>query len=300
VGNGCRLAVHLPAKAARFRFGSGGCWGAPGSHFLPVSTEPSAVFDASNGPSSHSLPRLRIFVSSPGDVDTERQIAGRVIERLRIRFQEHGQIESYFWEYEPMRHHATFQNQIPPTSDFDVVVCILWSRLGTPLIGPDGKRYASGTEYEVASARESWKATGSPETMIYLHDAPAHIRQFPDSEFQKMVDQLKALKRFVAEYCQDPETGEIKGAFTNYRDLGQFETLLEKHLENCRSGGLTGEPRSLSSRIGSVRVLFGVWPHLTLSMRPSFSGGRKRLEMSWLNCAGEWERWKTPGPPGLR
>jgi len=42
--------------------------------------------------------------------------------------------------------------------------------------------------------------TGSPETMIYLHDAPAQIRQFPDSEFQKMVDQLKALKRFVAEY----------------------------------------------------------------------------------------------------
>ncbi len=46
-----------------------------------------------------------------------------------------------------------------------------------------------------------------------------------------MVDQLKALKRFVAEYCQDPVTGEVKGAFTNYRDLGQFETLLEKHLE---------------------------------------------------------------------
>jgi hypothetical protein len=79
----------------------------------------------------------------------------------------------------------------------------LWSRLGAPLIGPDGKRYASGTEYEVASARDSWKAAGSPETMIYLHDAPAQIRQFPDSEFQKMIDQLKALKRFVAEYCQE-------------------------------------------------------------------------------------------------
>ena len=80
------------------------------------------------------------------------------------------------------------------------LVCVLWSRPGTPLIGPHGKRYASGTEYEVASARESWKAAGGPETMIYLHDAPAQIRQFPDSEFQKMVDKLKALKGFVAEY----------------------------------------------------------------------------------------------------
>jgi len=90
------LAVHLPAKVARFRFESGGCWRASGSHFLPVSTEPFAAFDASNAPSSDPLPHLRIFVSSPGDVDTERQIAGRVIERLRIRFQEYGQIESYF------------------------------------------------------------------------------------------------------------------------------------------------------------------------------------------------------------
>ena len=90
MGNGCRRAIYLPAKVAQFRFELGGFWGASGSHFLPVSTEPSAVFAASNGPSSHSLPR--------------------------------------------------------------------------------------------------------------------------------------------AEYCLDPETGEIKGAFTNL-DLGQFETLLEKHLE---------------------------------------------------------------------
>jgi hypothetical protein len=190
-----------------------------------VNTDPSAALNPPDDPTSHSLSRLRIFVSSPGDVDMERRIAGRIIERLRVRFQEPGQVESYFWEYEPMRHHTNFQNQIPPTSDFDIVICILWSRLGTPLIGPDGQRYASGTEYEVVSARESWKATGNPEVMIYLHDAPAQIRQFPDSEFQKMVDQLKALKRFVAEYCLDPATGEIKGTFTTYRDLGQFETL---------------------------------------------------------------------------
>jgi len=91
VGNGCRLAVHLPAKVALYRFAWGGCRRAFPGHFLLVNTEPFAVLDAFNSPLSHSLPHLRIFVSSPGDVDTERQIAGRVIERLRIRFQEHGQ-----------------------------------------------------------------------------------------------------------------------------------------------------------------------------------------------------------------
>ena len=80
-----------------------------------MNTEPFAVLGASDDPLSHSLPRLRIFVS-PRDVDTERQIAGRVIERLRVRFQEHGEIEAYFWEYEPMRHHTTFRIRSPDIS----------------------------------------------------------------------------------------------------------------------------------------------------------------------------------------
>ena len=49
-----------------------------------MNTDPLAALGTSDDPTSRSLPRLRIFVSSPGDVDTERQIAGRVIERLRV------------------------------------------------------------------------------------------------------------------------------------------------------------------------------------------------------------------------
>jgi hypothetical protein len=156
------LAVHLPAKVALYRFAWGGCRRASPGHFLLVNREPFAVLDASNSPLSHSLPRLRIFVSSPGDVDTERQIAGGVIERLRIRFQKHGQIESYFWEYEPMRHHATFQNQIPPTSDFDVVICVLWSRLGTPLMGPDGKHYVCDFADRILDAKGASTSIHAP------------------------------------------------------------------------------------------------------------------------------------------
>jgi eukaryotic-like serine/threonine-protein kinase len=176
------------------------------------------------------LPGFRIFVSSPGDVSTERKITERIIGRLGGEFRERGRLEPYFWEYEPMRHQNDFQFQIPPTSDFDVVICILWSRLGTPVTAQDGRYYSSGTEYEVSSAWAAWQATGRPELLIYINETPAQIRQFPDSEFNRMVEQLKALKKFIGEYCIDPDTGQTKGAFTAYQDLGQFEDLLEKHL----------------------------------------------------------------------
>jgi len=45
--------------------------------------------------------------------------------------------------------------QVPSLHDFEIPVCILWSRLGTPLEGPDGLQYASGTEYEIESGHAS-------------------------------------------------------------------------------------------------------------------------------------------------
>ena len=100
-----------------------------------------------------------------------------------------------------------------------------------------------------------------------------------------MVDRLKALKRFVAEYWQDPETEEIKEAFTNYRDLGHFEMLLEKHLEKLieqklpkrwidRRAQIILRPHWIGSSPFRGLAAFG------FEHAPIFSGGRKRLEMS--------------------
>lgn len=92
---------------------------------------------------------IRLFISSPGNVVRERQIAERVVARLNVEFAGRVRLDPYFWEYEPMRLDRNFEDQIPPTSEFDLLICILWSRLGTPLKGSDGREWASGTEYEV-------------------------------------------------------------------------------------------------------------------------------------------------------
>ena len=73
---------------------------------------------------------LRIFISSPGDVRAAREIAALTIERLAQEYARFFRIEPYLWEYEAMIASGHFQDSIEPPSAFDIVVLILWSRLG--------------------------------------------------------------------------------------------------------------------------------------------------------------------------
>jgi eukaryotic-like serine/threonine-protein kinase len=184
-------------------------------------------------PKSTPLPskkKIRIFISSPSDVQRERHLSERVIQRLSDDFSQRVILDPYFWEYEPMRVSQGFQAQIEPTSSFDLVICILWSRLGTPLVGPDGRAYKSGTEYEIDSALRSWSDRGSPEVMVYHNQSPVLLPRTPKEERERAYEQLVELEEFLEARSIDRISGLIKGAITNYENLGQFEILLERHL----------------------------------------------------------------------
>jgi hypothetical protein len=45
---------------------------------------------------------IKIFVSSPGDVEEERLIAQRVLQRLADQFSRVVRIEPIFWEHQPL------------------------------------------------------------------------------------------------------------------------------------------------------------------------------------------------------
>ena len=111
--------------------------------------------------------RLRIFISSPGDVPDERLRADLVIDKLAQDYSRFFAIDGYRWEHEPMLASGHFQDAVEPPSKFDIVVMILWSRLGTPLPGHtatreyrgiDGRAPVTGTEWEYEDALQAARA----------------------------------------------------------------------------------------------------------------------------------------------
>ena len=119
---------------------------------------------------------LRIFVSSPGDVPVERDRAADVVARLQEEFVHYAVLEPFFWEDQPARATDTFQSQFPEASGMDIVVGILWARIGTPLpldrVRPDGRRYESGTVYELETAAESYRARDSRPCRLPQDERP--------------------------------------------------------------------------------------------------------------------------------
>ena len=63
----------------------------------------------------------------------------------------------YFLEHQRLQLDAGYQGTIPNIAEFDLVICILWSRLGTLLAPtlrmPDGSAPASGTDCEIGWAK---------------------------------------------------------------------------------------------------------------------------------------------------
>ncbi len=178
---------------------------------------------------------LRIFLSSPGDVADERTFAQQVIEQelpkdplLR------GQItcEALRWDdpNAPVSMPATLTPQeavnrgLAKPSECDVVVVILWSRMGTPLpescVKPDGSRYLSGTEWEYEDAAS---AKSPPHILVYRRKTKPEIDP-DDPERDLKLGQYDRVKAFFARF-HNPD-GSLKGGYTAYASPQEFRDRL--------------------------------------------------------------------------
>lgn len=178
---------------------------------------------------------LKIFISSPSDVRPERLIAERVVERLGREFAYHFHIEPVLWEREPLVASQHFQESITPPRETDIVVVILWSRLGVPLPiekfpGPITNNRVTGTEWEFEDALKATRERKLPDLLMYRKKASV-IGSLDDEEAVKQqLAQRRLVEEFVKRWFIDQDAQSFTAAFREFTEASVFEELLETHL----------------------------------------------------------------------
>lgn len=207
------------------------------------------------------LRTVRILICSPGDVADERERARQTIESLRRRYARRFVIKHLLWEDLPLQPDMPFQEGIElllsRDGGVDVVVFILWSRLGSP-VGPelvrhDGSEYRSGTEREfelMMQARAQSDANHPrPDILFYRRDDENSflegLRGLPIDQQQELVEQKKLVEKFFSQQFSDAEKGFNLRAYHTYDRPAAFSERLRIHLQDLldrMAEGLTHEP----------------------------------------------------------
>jgi hypothetical protein len=156
-----------------------------------------------------------------------------------------------FWEY-PEFEGDDFLEQIPNTGRYDLVICILWSRLGTAALQncvmPDGSRPRSATEYEIAWALDQAKRTsGSPVLHVYRNRATPVAPLEPKEKREHLCRQWDAVQEFCTALEKTAGTG-FRECCRDYQDLEEFENLFREHFRDFLARRLdrgTGSSKAL-------------------------------------------------------
>jgi predicted nucleic acid-binding Zn-ribbon protein len=218
-----------------------------------------------NGGTPVDMRTIDIFVSSPADVQEERAVAEQLIRSVAAEFNLpinvsysnplRGPNEEYeikveredfgeestlglcpcFWEYPELEGDDSLE-QIPNTGQYDLVICILWSRLGTApvqkCVMPDGSRPRSATDYEVAWALHQSKLTpGFPELHVYRNRATPATPLEPKEKRESLCRQWDAVQEFCAAWEKNGGT-EFRECCHDYQDLEEFEDLFREHFRD--------------------------------------------------------------------
>jgi WD40 repeat protein len=191
----------------------------------------------------------RIFISSPGDVGPERRRAALIVEKLAREYARFIRVSPYLWEYEPMLASGHFQDVIAQPRDSDLVIVILWSRLGTPLPertanreyrGLDGRVPVTGTEWEFEDALAGRQATGSPDLLIYRKTAEPTVSLVDEKRRRQAEDQWQALQGFWGRHFASE--GEFRTAFAAVAGLDEFAARLESDLRRMIEARIAVQP----------------------------------------------------------
>ena len=189
-----------------------------------------------------SVPLVRIFLSSPGDVAEEREQARELIDSELPKlpaFRERVKLEPIAWDDPaariPMLATETPQESVnaarPRPADCDIVIVILWSRMGTPLPDdmrkPNGEGYLSGTEWEYEDAVNSPR-NPPPQVLLYRRSEEPKIG-LRDPKKKEKEEQFERVEAFFARFRNSD--GSLTGGVNEYATAADFKPLLRQHLD---------------------------------------------------------------------
>src|SRR5271170_3228939 len=148
------------------------------------------------------VPILKVFISSPADVRPERLIAERAVRRLAAEFVYHFRVEPVLWEREPLVASAHFQESLVAPNETEIVIVILWSRLGVHLplekfAGPLSGNTVTGTEWEFEDALKSARERKAPDLLVYRKRAPISAVLDDEDALQRQLVQKRLVEDFM-------------------------------------------------------------------------------------------------------
>jgi hypothetical protein len=193
---------------------------------------------------------IRIFISSPSDVRPERLQAERIVARLSREFGYHFHLEAVLWEREPLvaTHHFQDPQNIPQPRSTDIVVVILWSRLGTVLPvekfrGALSGRPVTGTEWEFEDALAGARENGVPHLLLYCKTASPTAALDDRKALNEQLVQLDMVQEFTERWIRSADGRHLSGAFRTFTSTADFEAQLYENL-NALLGRLVGAQTS--------------------------------------------------------
>jgi hypothetical protein len=185
---------------------------------------------------------VRIFLSSPGDVATERTQARELLLGLArgpfMRDRVH--IDVVSWD-DPhggatmdarITPHEAVKRGLRTPAECDLTVVMLWGRMGTPLTETkaDDTPYLSGTEWEFENA-----VAANKPVFVYRR-AEKVLLDTDDPEFDEKREQKKRVDAFFARF--KGEGGKILRAYATYTSTDDLLDRLRQDVERYMSGVL--------------------------------------------------------------
>lgn len=235
---------------------------------------------------------IRVFLSSPGDVADERNLARKVITDLNNRdgLRGHFDLKIEAWDDPklgiPMPAHQNPQisvnEYLVKPSECDIVIVILWSRIGSPC-EVEGVKHPSGTAYECREAIAHAEQHGAPIVLIYRRIEPPRF-DAADPEWEHKVQQYRDLREFIAsEFGEDGS----KCPYKRFSRPSEFEETLEKDLTRLLFArvdqNLSQSSAPIESPIGKRRWTDSPFPGLRPLRPPDepifFGRGRETDEL---------------------